>query len=73
MAGRAGLQQNVGIERIQTSVTPTVQLEPNMTRISIALLSVILALAGCQTNPVTGRQQLMLVSESTAISESAHA
>jgi len=41
-----------------------------MTRISIALLSVILALAGCQTNSVTGRQQLMLVSESTAISES---
>ena len=41
-----------------------------MTRISIAVLPVILALAGCETNPVTGRQQLMLVSESTAISES---
>lgn len=41
-----------------------------MTRIFIALTLAILALAGCQTNPVTGRQQLMLVSEGTAISES---
>ncbi len=41
-----------------------------MTRIFIALTLAILALAGCQSNPVTGRKQLMLVSESTAISES---
>ena len=41
-----------------------------MTRISIALTLAILALAGCQSNPVTGRRQLMLVSENTAISES---
>ena len=41
-----------------------------MGKIFIALTLTILALAGCQTNPVTGRQQLMLVSESTAISES---
>jgi len=41
-----------------------------MRKISIALILTILALAGCQTNPVTGRQQLMLVSEDTAISES---
>ena len=41
-----------------------------MTRISIALTLAILAVAGCQSNPVTGRKQLMLVSESTAISES---
>ncbi|MBI3527575.1 MAG: M48 family metallopeptidase [Betaproteobacteria bacterium] len=44
-----------------------------MTRISIALTFAILALAGCQSNPVTGRQQLMLVSENTAISESKQA
>jgi predicted Zn-dependent protease len=41
-----------------------------MRKIFIALTLTSLALAGCQTNPVTGRQQLMLVSEDTAISES---
>jgi len=41
-----------------------------MRKIFIPLALAILALAGCQTNPVTGRQQLMLVSEGTAISES---
>ncbi len=44
-----------------------------MKRSSIALTLAILALAGCESNPVTGRQQLMLVSESTAISESKQA
>lgn len=44
-----------------------------MKRIFIALTLAILALAGCQSNPVTGRKQLMLVSESTAISESKEA
>jgi len=44
-----------------------------MTRISFALTLAILALAGCESNPVTGRKQLMLVSESTAISESKQA
>jgi predicted Zn-dependent protease len=42
----------------------------NMTRSFITLTLAVLALAGCQSNPVTGRKQLMLVSESTAISES---
>jgi predicted Zn-dependent protease len=41
-----------------------------MKRIFIALTVAILTLAGCKTNEVTGRKQLMLVSESTAISES---
>ncbi len=40
---------------------------------SIALTVAVLALAGCESNPVTGRKQLMLVSESTAISESKQA
>lgn len=39
----------------------------------IALALVSLFLAGCATNPVTGRQQLMLVSESQAISASRQA
>jgi predicted Zn-dependent protease len=70
MGGGIDLQQNAGTERIQTSVTPTVQQESCMTRISIGLIFAFAMLAACQTNPVTGRQQLMLVSESTAISES---
>lgn len=41
-----------------------------MKTIFIALTVAILTLAGCKTNEVTGRKQLMLVSESTAISES---
>jgi predicted Zn-dependent protease len=41
-----------------------------MKRMFIALTVAILTLAGCKTNEVTGRKQLMLVSESTAISES---
>ena len=44
-----------------------------MTRTLIALALAILVLAGCQSNPVTGRQQLMLVSEAMAISESKQA
>jgi len=42
----------------------------DMPKILTTLAIAMLFLAGCQTNPVTGRQQLMLVSESTAISES---
>lgn len=41
-----------------------------MAKILASLAIAMLFLAGCQTNPVTGRQQLMLVSEGTAISES---
>ena len=44
-----------------------------MRRIFIALMLAILALPGCQSNPVTGRKQLMLVPEDTAISESKQA
>ena len=44
-----------------------------MTRIFIVLTLAMLTLAGCESNPVTGRKQLMLVSESTAISESKQA
>jgi predicted Zn-dependent protease len=44
-----------------------------MIRPFTALTLALLALAGCQANPITGRDQLMLVSESTAISESAQA
>lgn len=40
----------------------------------LLLLAVaLLSLAGCESNPVTGRKQLMLVSEDTAISESKQA
>ena len=39
----------------------------------IAPLALVLALAACQTNPVTGRQQLMLVSEDSAIAASKEA
>jgi predicted Zn-dependent protease len=41
-----------------------------MAKIFIALIIAIIALAGCESNPVTGRKQLMLVSESSAISDS---
>ena len=41
-----------------------------MAKIFIALIIAISALAGCESNPVTGRKQLMLVSESSAISDS---
>ena len=41
-----------------------------MKTIFIVLTVAILTLTGCKTNEVTGRKQLMLVSESTAISES---
>src|SRR5258706_1127244 len=44
-----------------------------MAKIIMALTLAMLALAGCQSNPVTGRKQFMLVSESTAISESKQA
>ena len=44
-----------------------------MAKIFTALSFAILTLPGCQSNPVTGRSQLMLVSESTAISESKQA
>jgi len=42
-------------------------------RLLIALTLAGLALAGCQTNPITGRSQLMIVSEEAAISSSAQA
>ena len=38
-----------------------------------ALLALILFLTACATNPVTGRSQLMLVSEDSAISASKEA
>jgi predicted Zn-dependent protease len=44
-----------------------------MKRLSIALAFAIPVLAGCQTNSVTGRQQFMLISEESAISESKQA
>jgi len=44
-----------------------------MRRIFIALMLAVLTLPGCQSNPVTGRKQLMLVPEDTAISESKQA
>lgn len=44
-----------------------------MARILIVLGVMVLALSGCESNPVTGRSQLMLVSEGMAISESAQA
>ena len=40
-----------------------------MSKALFAVALATLALCGCQTNPVTGRQQLMLVSESLAITE----
>ncbi|HVY05376.1 MAG TPA: M48 family metallopeptidase [Burkholderiales bacterium] len=45
----------------------------DFTRMAPVLVLALAALAGCQSNPVTGRQQLMLVSESTAITESKEA
>lgn len=36
----------------------------------IAFIVVAIALGGCQTNPITGRAQIMLISEDYAISES---
>ena len=44
-----------------------------MAKIFIALILAISTLAGCESNPVTGRKQLMLVSESAAISDSKEA
>jgi predicted Zn-dependent protease len=41
-----------------------------MNKSLFCLVLVVSALSGCQTNPVTGRQQLMLVSESSAIGSS---
>ena len=37
------------------------------------VLAVLLTAAGCQSNPVTGRKQLMLVSEDSAIASSKEA
>jgi predicted Zn-dependent protease len=39
----------------------------------IASLAMVLALAACETNPITGRKQLMLVSEDSAIAASKEA
>ena len=39
----------------------------------IASLAMVLALVACQTNPITGRKQLMLVSEDSAITASKEA
>ncbi len=41
-----------------------------MKKCFVFLTVAILALAGCKSNPMTGRKQLLLVSEDTAISES---
>src|SRR5210317_2532312 len=40
---------------------------------TVTLLILMLSLIGCATNPVTGRSQLMLVSEDKAISASSEA
>ena len=37
------------------------------------VLAVLLTVAGCQSNPITGRKQLMLVSEDSAIASSKEA
>jgi len=42
-------------------------------RIELALALTLIALAGCQANPITGRNQLLIVSDSQAISASASA
>jgi len=44
-----------------------------MRRFLITAILALLTLTGCQSNPVTGRKQLMLVSEDTAINESKQA
>ena len=44
-----------------------------MTKTLFALAFALLTLCSCETNPVTGRQQLMLVSEDVAITESKQA
>src|SRR3954466_5978020 len=44
-----------------------------MKRLLLSAIVAVLALTGCQSNPVTGRKQLMLVSEDTAINESKQA
>jgi len=44
-----------------------------MNKALFALAFAVLALCACQTNPITGRQQLMLVSEDMAITESKQA
>jgi hypothetical protein len=44
-----------------------------MKKASFALAFSVIALCACQTNPITGRHQLMLVSEDLAITESKQA
>lgn len=44
-----------------------------MKKTFLALVAALFVLAGCETNPVTGRQQLMLVSEDSAIAASKEA
>jgi predicted Zn-dependent protease len=48
------------------------KFEPEMKKLIIAFVT-LLTLAACQTNPISGRSQLMLVSEDTAISASKEA
>ena len=48
-------------------------MRTTVTALTLAMLMLMLMLAGCQSNAVTGRSQLMLVSESTAITESKEA
>jgi hypothetical protein len=48
------------------------EFEPKMKKPLIALAA-LLTLAACQTNPISGRSQLMLVSEDAAISASREA
>ena len=44
----------------------------NMKKIVVLILAVV-AIGGCKTNPITGRSQMMLISEQTAIEQSAQA
>lgn len=39
----------------------------------LALFAIVLVVAGCKSNPITGRSQFMMISEETAISQSAEA
>src|SRR5258708_8699872 len=73
MAGYPGLWHNAVMERMAAGAIPTRREDTNMTRILATLAIATLFIGGCESNPVTGRQQFMLVSESTAITESKQA
>ncbi len=61
------------MERKRASETPTRRVDIDMTKILATLSSATLFLGGCESNPVTGRPQLMLASEDKAISDSTQA